>query len=200
MKSVHVLYCANNQCLWVRWYRYFYEVNDWMFYSTRRSQVEYKFHLSSNENVCTIAIIKIHSLFYQKYFCRIERLIDFYILGNAILFQSRRLRSKVMHAIPYHCTVHMRSMVYLFYTTWSFIIQSNDLFCWLVVFYVPSTARSFRDGTTIYCPLRSTWSSVNTPFPPEIEPRTVAWQSITLPLRHASSTTNQMKIIYIGII
>ena len=23
---------------------------------------------------------------------------------------------------------------------------------WLVVFYVPSTARSFRDGTPIYCP------------------------------------------------
>ena len=35
---------------------------------------------------------------------------------------------------------------------------------WLVVFYVPSTARSFRDGTPIYCPLRRTWSSVNTPF------------------------------------
>ena len=27
---------------------------------------------------------------------------------------------------------------------------------WLVVFYVPSTARSFRDGTPIYCPLRRT--------------------------------------------
>ena len=35
--------------------------------------------------------------------------------------------------------------------------------CWLVVFYVPSTARSFRDGTPIYCPLRKTWSSINTP-------------------------------------
>ena len=40
----------------------------------------------------------------------------------------------------------------------------------LVVFYVPSTARSFRDGTRIYCPLRRTWSSVNTPFTPGIEP------------------------------
>ena len=28
--------------------------------------------------------------------------------------------------------------------------------CWLVVFNVPSTARSFRDGTPIYCPLRRT--------------------------------------------
>ena len=27
---------------------------------------------------------------------------------------------------------------------------------WLVVFYVPTTARSFRDGTPIYCPLRRT--------------------------------------------
>ena len=31
---------------------------------------------------------------------------------------------------------------------------------WLVVFYVPSTARSFRDGTPIYCALRRRWSSV----------------------------------------
>ena len=29
-------------------------------------------------------------------------------------------------------------------------------FGWLVVFNVPSTARSFRDGTPIYCPLRKT--------------------------------------------
>ena len=36
---------------------------------------------------------------------------------------------------------------------------------WLVVFNVPSTARSFRDGTPIYCPLRRTWSSVFTPIP-----------------------------------
>ena len=61
---------------------------------------------------------------------------------------------------------------------------------WLVVFYVPSTARLFRDCTSIYCPLRRTWSSVFTPFPPRIEPRAVTWQSITLPLRHASSTPN----------
>ena len=27
---------------------------------------------------------------------------------------------------------------------------------WLVVFNVPSTARSFRDGNPIYCPLRRT--------------------------------------------
>ena len=56
---------------------------------------------------------------------------------------------------------------------------------WLVVFYVPSTARSFRDGTPIYCPLQRTWNLVITTG---IEPRVVAWQSITLLLRHASST------------
>ena len=58
---------------------------------------------------------------------------------------------------------------------------------WLVVFYVTSTARSFRDGTPIYCPLR-THSSVFTPLPPGIETPAVVWQSSTLPLRHASST------------
>ena len=62
------------------------------------------------------------------------------------------------------------------------------LFVCLFMFYVPLTARSFRDGTPIHCPLRRTCSSVNTPFPPGIEPRVVTWQSITLPLRHASST------------
>ena len=41
---------------------------------------------------------------------------------------------------------------------------------WLVVFYVPSTARSFRDGVPIYCPLRRTWSSVSTPYPPGTNP------------------------------
>ena len=59
---------------------------------------------------------------------------------------------------------------------------------WLVVFYVPSTARSLRDSTPIYCPLRRTWSWVNSPFPPGIKPRAVTWHSITLPLRQSSST------------
>ena len=35
--------------------------------------------------------------------------------------------------------------------------------------------------------MRRTWSSINTPFWPGFEPRVVAWQSITLPLRYASS-------------
>ena len=33
---------------------------------------------------------------------------------------------------------------------------SPQLVGWLVVFYVPLTARSFSDGTPIYCPLRRT--------------------------------------------
>ena len=37
---------------------------------------------------------------------------------------------------------------------------------WSLVFYVPSTARSYREGTPIYCPLQRTWSSLNTPFQP----------------------------------
>ena len=57
----------------------------------------------------------------------------------------------------------------------------------ILLFYVPSTARSFRDGIPINRPLRRTWSSVFTLFPPRIEPRAVPWKSITLPLRHASS-------------
>ena len=60
------------------------------------------------------------------------------------------------------------------YTLWLFTIWNIQYFFlgggggyfflvgWLVVFNVPSTARSFRDGTPIYCPLRRTWSSINT--------------------------------------
>ena len=58
---------------------------------------------------------------------------------------------------------------------------------WLVVFNVPSTMRSFRDGTPIYCPLPRTWSSAFKPSTPRIEPWVVARQFITQPLRHASS-------------
>ena len=64
----------------------------------------------------------------------------------------------------------------------------------LVVFNVPSTARSFRGGTPIYCPLWRTWSSINTPFRSGIEPQAVAWQSITLLLRYASSKKNPKQI------
>ena len=43
-------------------------------------------------------------------------------------------------------------------------------------------------GIPINCPLRRMWISFLTLIPSGIEPRAVAWQSITLPLRHASST------------
>ena len=33
-------YYTNNEWLWVQWYRYFHEVRDGMFYSTRQSRVE----------------------------------------------------------------------------------------------------------------------------------------------------------------
>ena len=76
------------------------------------------------------------------------------------------------------------------YHIWTSIVASLMMIlvgC-LVVFYVPSTARSFRDSTAIYCPLQSTWSSVFTPFPPGIEPWAVAWQSFTLPLHLVTVT------------
>ena len=57
---------------------------------------------------------------------------------------------------------------------WKHICYVGWLVGWLVVFNVPSTARSFRDGTPIYCPLRRTWSSINAPFPSGIEPQAVA--------------------------
>ena len=91
-----------------------------------------------------------------------------------------------------NCTVHskypvteIRFMPLLHNTPYTVMLKL--LFVCLFVFYVPSTARSFRDGTPIYCPLRRMQSSVNTPFPLGIEPRAIAWQSISLPLRHASS-------------
>ena len=74
-----------------------------------------------------------------------------------------------------------------------------QMMVWLVVFQLPSTSRSFRDSTPIYCPLWRTWSSVLTPSPPGIEPRAVAWQSITQPLCHASYSYIQMKHICIDI-
>ena len=57
---------------------------------------------------------------------------------------------------------------------------------WLVVFYVPSTARSFRDGTPIYCPLRRTWSSVFTPFSPELT--RIQYPTLTIDPRRSLST------------
>ena len=63
-------------------------------------------------------------------------------------------------------------VAYVMKTTilWNPSCEATLLLVCLFVFNVPSTARSFRDGTPIYCPLRRTWSSVNTLFPLGIEP------------------------------
>ena len=60
-------------------------------------------------------------------------------------------------------------------------------FGWLIVFNVPSTATSFRDDTPIYCPLGRTWSSMK-----HRSDRAITWQSISLPLRYASSTEHDI--------
>ena len=54
------------------------------------------------------------------------------------------------------------------------------------------TARSFRDGTPFTVPCEGRKAHFFTPFLPIIEPQAVAWQSITLPARHASSTGKGM--------
>ena len=46
----------------------------------------------------------------------------------------------------------------------------NTECCWLVVFYVPSTARSFRDGTPIYCPFSVPCEGREARFPHESNP------------------------------
>ena len=48
----------------VQWNKYFHSVKDEMFHSTRRGT----FHLSSHENICTIALINIHIIYGQVYF------------------------------------------------------------------------------------------------------------------------------------
>ena len=64
--SIFKRYYTNNECLWLQWYKYFHEVKDEMFHSTRRSRVEwnissftewkYLFHCTSEKNI--------HYLFY----------------------------------------------------------------------------------------------------------------------------------------
>ena len=54
------------------------------------------------------------------------------------------------------CYVEQLSEVELWDSDYSEPKQVTTSKFWLVVFNVPSTARSFRDGTHIYCPLRRT--------------------------------------------
>ena len=67
-------------------------------------------------------------------------------------------------------------------SAWLGLLKNLFLICLFVCVFHPFNSK------VIYCPLRRTYSSVNTPFPTGIEPRVDAWQSIMLPLRHASST------------
>ena len=87
-----------------------------------------------------------NSHFGRKLWCRptltIPRFID---NPNCILYTKTQLPA----CFSYFCVRLVQ--------IWSWIW----LVGWLVVFNVPSTARSFRDGTPIYCPLRMTWSSIN---------------------------------------
>ena len=100
-------------------------------------------------------------------------------------FQLRKRKFSLKKLHPRHLLLTMMRMNKL--TTARVSVHMLRKMIWLVVFNVPSTARSFRDGTLIYCLLQRTWSSVFSPYPPGIEPWVIAWQSITQPLRHASS-------------
>ena len=59
---------------------------------------------------------------------------------------------------------------------------------WLVVFYVPLTARSFRGGTPFTAPCEERGARV-------LHRSYRKWQSITLPLHHASSSSVYSYII-----
>ena len=130
------------------------------------------------------------------YSCKIIILYDQFQVVQVIWYQSDSdfrmswMKSTVIENTKYICNPLSRHLIMHYPIIWWF----DGSLGWLVVFNVPSTARSFRDGTPIYCPLRRTWSSINTPFRPGFEPRAVAWQSITLPLRYASSTRIVRKI------
>ena len=54
---------ANNECLWVQWYKHFHEVKGEMVHSTREAKLNGIFHLSPHENICSIAQMRKHSLF-----------------------------------------------------------------------------------------------------------------------------------------
>ena len=85
-------------------------------------------------------------------------------------------RSKVFNF--FFLTAVLMAMFYFLTYGW--------LLGWLVVFNVPSTARSFRDGTPFTVPCKGLEARK---IHLGIEPRAVAWQSITLPLRNASSAS-----------
>ena len=104
-------------------------------------------------------------------------------------FGSNMHMSMVTEVFPNQgCMTYFHCIMLISFWVVTYYVYLQCITICLFVFYIPSIARSFGDGIPIYCPLRRTWSSVNTPFPLGIEPGVIAWQSITLPLRHASST------------
>ena len=58
---------TNNECLWVQWYKYFHELKDEL-----RGEADLNgiFHISPNENVCSIARMRKHSLFVLYNLCK----------------------------------------------------------------------------------------------------------------------------------
>ena len=74
------------------------------------------------------------------------------IVQASQLLQARKTDTDV-DSIVEMCSKLSTSQVQM-----SFIIllDYSNYVGWLVVFYVPSTVRSFREGTPIYCPLQRT--------------------------------------------
>ena len=128
------------------------------------------------------SILDIHRILFTLIEC---------VYDNGLYILDRhRMTGVTCEAGNAHSSAAPGSLLYWLFTGWVYFthIVCCWLVGWLVVFNVPSTARSFRDGAPIYCPLRRTWSLVFTRIPLGIEPRPVAWQSITQQLRHAGSS------------
>ena len=73
--------------------------------------------------------------------------------GFAQLFKLKVLKLLYLNDYPEFDTTTVKFHVYCKICMSMIIFR---LVGWLVVFNVPSTARSLRDGTPIYCPLRKT--------------------------------------------
>ena len=61
--SLYQRIAYKNECLWVQWYKYFHEWK--MRWSIQQGEAEVNgtFHLTRNENICSIAQMRKHSLF-----------------------------------------------------------------------------------------------------------------------------------------
>ena len=124
---ITILYLyTNNEWLWVQWYRYFHEVKDRMFYSTRRSQVEKKISSFTEWKYMYHRTNERHSLFVlyniKNIFCHLECKINLNILENTILFWSCHFRSKV--TVVYYCMVLFNGRSLVLYKQ----VHSVDIF------------------------------------------------------------------------